>query len=213
MKQSTWLQNYEKEVNKKRNNNNEQKKKLIPILVIAMMGMGIITAIAGGAMNTPEGRMGMVIFIGLFVIIMLFTLLMLKIGKKKNVTTYTRNEVMALFQSDSDVEQFDSEMNRAPIQEVTINATTTMFMTQNYIGQKTTSSGDLRYSFIRKQDIDSFHKNKTGSTTGNPVNAAFFFDIRNNKQKVIMNGLCDSGKQLDAITEILTIANPEIRFE
>lgn len=58
-----------------------------------------------------------------------------------------------------------------------------------------------------------FHKNKTGSTTGNPVNAAFFFDIRNNKQKVIMNGLCDSGKQLDAITEMLTIANPEIRFE
>lgn len=42
------------------------------------------------------------------------------------------------------------------------------------------------------------------------MKAAFFFDIRNHEQKVIMNGLADSGKQLEAIIDMLQTANPHI---
>lgn len=117
---------------------------------------------------------------------------------------------MALFHSDYDVEQFDQEMNSAPLKEITISAGTTMFMTENYIGIKSIPCGDLRYSFIRKHDMASFHRQITRSTTANPIKAAFFFDIRNHEQKVIMNGLADSGKQLEAIIDMLQTANPNI---
>ncbi|MBQ3514645.1 MAG: hypothetical protein IJA32_12775 [Lachnospiraceae bacterium] len=209
MKQSVWLQNYEQEVYAKRNASN-QKKKIIPIIFILMMAFGLIAAISNGALNDPQARTGLLAFVGIFAFLMIYVLILMKIGKKKDVAKYTRNEVMALFHSDYDVEQFDQEMNAAPLKELTINEGTTMFMTENYIGIKSMPCGDLRYSFIRKHDMASFHRKKTGSTTGNPMKAAFFFDIRNHEQKVIMNGLADSGKQLEAIIDMLQTANPHI---
>ena len=210
MKQSIWLQNYEQEVKAKRNTSNEQKKKIIPIILIAMMALGIIAAIANGALNDPQSRTGLLAFIGIFAFIMLYVFILMKISAKKDVTKYTRNEVMALFHSDYDVEKFDQEMNSAPLREITISAGTTMFMTESYIGTKSILGGDLHYSFIRKHDMASFHKKMTKSTTANPIKAAYFFDIRNNEQKVIMNGLADSGKQLEAIIDMLQTANPNI---
>ena len=209
MKQSVWLQNYEQEVYAKKNASN-QKKKIIPIIFILMMAFGLIAAISNGALNDPQARTGLLAFVGIFAFLMIYVLILMKIGKKKDVAKYTRNEVMALFHSDYDVEQFDQEMNAAPLKELTINEGTTMFMTENYIGIKSMPCGDLRYSFIRKHDMASFHRKKTGSTTGNPMKAAFFFDIRNHEQKVIMNGLADSGKQLEAIIDMLQTANPHI---
>lgn len=209
MKQSVWLQNYEQEVYAKRNASN-QKKKIIPIIFILMMAFGLIAAISNGALNDPQARTGLLAFVGIFAFLMIYVLILMKIGKKKDVAKYTRNEVMALFHSDYDVEQFDQEMNAAPLKELTINEGTTMFMTENYIGIKSMPCGDLRYSFIRKHDMASFHRKKNGSTTGNPMKAAFFFDIRNHEQKVIMNGLADSGKQLEAIIDMLQTANPHI---
>lgn len=209
MKQSVWLQNYEQEVYAKKNASN-QKKKIIPIIFILMMAFGLIAAISNGALNDPQARTGLLAFVGIFAFLMIYVLILMKIGKKKDVAKYTRNEVMALFHSDYDVEQFDQEMNAAPLKELTINEGTTMFMTENYIGIKSMPCGDLRYSFIRKHDIASFHRKKTASTTGNPMKAAFFFDIRNHEQKVIMNGLADSGKQLEAIIDMLQTANPHI---
>lgn len=209
MKQSVWLQNYEQEVYAKRNASN-QKKKIIPIIFILMMAFGLIAAISNGALNDPQARTGLLAFVGIFAFLMIYVLILMKIGKKKDVAKYTRNEVMALFHSDYDVEQFDQEMNAAPLKELTINEGTTMFMTENYIGIKSMPCGDLRYSFIHKHDMASFHRKKTGSTTGNPMKAAFFFDIRNHEQKVIMNGLADSGKQLEAIIDMLQTANPHI---
>ena len=209
MKQSVWLQNYEQEVYAKRNASN-QKKKIIPIIFILMMAFGLIAAISNGALNDPQARTGLLAFVGIFAFLMISVLILMKIGKKKDVAKYTRNEVMALFHSDYDVEQFDQEMNAAPLKELTINEGTTMFMTENYIGIKSMPCGDLRYSFIRKHDIASFHRKKTASTTGTPMKAAFFFDIRNHEQKVIMNGLADSGKQLEAIIDMLQTANPHI---
>lgn len=159
MKQSVWLQNYEQEVYAKRNASN-QKKKIIPIIFILMMAFGLIAAISNGALNDPQARTGLLAFVGIFAFLMIYVLILMKIGKKKDVAKYTRNEVMALFHSDYDVEQFDQEMNAAPLKELTINEGTTMFMTENYIGIKSMPCGDLRYSFIRKHDIASFHRKK-----------------------------------------------------
>lgn len=52
---------------------------------------------------------------------------------------------------------------------------------------------------------------KTASTTGNPLKAAYFFDIRNGQQKVIMNGLADSRTKLKELEELLHIAQPSIQ--
>ena len=209
MKQSVWLQNYEKEVQAKRVESNQKKKVILIILPIMLLGM-LIAAMANAPANDPQVQSGMLAMVGVFAGIMLFAILMISIGKKKDVTKQTRANVLALFHSDFDVELFDNEMSIPPLKEITISSENTMFLTENFIGQKYMSCGDLHYKFIRKQDVASFHRKKTDSTTANPLRAAYFFDIRNSKNQVIMNGLADSGKQLDAIIELLQTAAPDI---
>lgn len=209
MKQSIWLQNYEKEVRAKRGKSNQNKKVILIILPVMLLVM-LMAAMAGAPTDDPQVQSGMLAMVGVFVGIMLFAILMISIGKKKDVTKQTRDNVLALFKTDFDVDLFDQEMSIAPLREITISSENTMFLTENYIGQKYMSGGDLHYKFIRKQDAASFHRKKTGSTTGKPLSAAFFFDIRDSKQQVIMNGLADSGKQLDTIIELLKTAKPDI---
>ena len=116
-----------------------------------------------------------------------------------------------MLKSDEDVDRFDQQMSIAPMGEVNLG-TETLFFTEDYVGKKYITGGDLKYTFIRRNEIASFHHSKTASNTANPLNAAFFFDIRNTNQQVIMNGSVDSGKQLDELVALLQTAQPEIQL-
>ena len=210
MKNSLWLQKYENEVANKRNESN-QNKKVILIIIPIMAVLFLIPALANSNITDPQVLTGTIAMVGVFAVTILFAVIMISIGKKKDVTKLTRENVLKLLKSDEDVDRFDQQMSIAPMGEVNLG-TETLFFTEDYVGKKFIAGGDLKYTFIRRSEIASFHHSKTASNTANPINAAFFFDIRNANQQVIMNGSVDSGKQLDELVALLQTAQPEIQL-
>lgn len=209
MKESTWLKQYEKEAKAKRGKSNDNKKVIliiIPIMLLLFLGLAMVN---GGAASS-QGQNGMVFLVVIFAAIIIFAIIMMSIGKKKDVTKSTRENVLALLGSDSEVDSFDSQMSQAPIKEVSISTETTVFLTESYVGMKFVSMGDLNYRFIHREEIAFYDYSKTASTTANPINAAFFFDIKNGQKKVILNGQVDSGSKMVELEELLKTANPNV---
>lgn len=204
MKESMWLQKYEAEVGGKRKASN-QNKKIILIIVPIMALVFIVPAILGGA-STPEQKSGIIAMVAVFAAILLFAVIMMAKGKKKDVTKPTRENVQALFETDAEVEMFDQQMSMAPIGEIKINSTDNIFMTQDYVGLKSIAMGDLVYMFAKRDKIASIRTSRTGSTTANPMNASFFFDVVDKENKIVLRGLADTGKQLEAVKEMLGFA-------
>lgn len=210
MRESVWLKQYEKEVKSKRNDSND-KKKIILIVIPVMMLLFLVLAMMNGNSEAAQGQNYIGYFIGIFAAIMAFVIILMCVGKKKDVTKQTRDNVRALLSSDEEVILFDQQMYGAPIKEVTIRPETTVFLTQDYLGMKYMNMGDLHYRFIHRRDIVSYNYSRTKSTTANLINAAYFFDIRNLQNQVILNGLADSGAQLADLEELLRMAQPAIR--
>lgn len=210
MKESKWLKEYEKEVKDKREASNKNKK-VILIIIPIMMLLFVGAAMLNSDIATAQGQESIGFIAVIFIVIMIFAIVMISVGKKKDVTKKTRENVMSLLRGDEEVDSFDQQMSVVPIKEVKVSNTTTIFLTQDYIGKKYIDMGDFKYSFIHRNEIVSYNYAKTASTTGNPINAAFFFDIRDSKKKVIMNGLADSGSQLAELEELLRIAQPTIK--
>ena len=210
MKESIWLKNYEQEVKGKRDASNG-KKKIILIMVPLIMLLFMAAAMMNADSAAAQGQNPAMYFVPLFVVLMVFIVIMLSIGKKKDVTKHTRENVKALLRNDAEVEQFDRQMSEAPIKEVKISGDTTIFLTLDYVGKKCIAMGDLTYTFIRREEMAYYDYAKTASTTANPLNAAYFFDIRNAQKKVILNGLADSGSQLGQLEELLKLAQPAIQ--
>ena len=210
MKESLWLKDYERETKSKRNDSNS-KKKIILIVIPVMMLLFLGAAMLGGNSSAAQGQSTIGYFLIIFIFLMAFAIVMIGVGKKKDVTKHTRENVMALLRSDAEVYMFDQQMSMPPIKEVKISSETTIFLTQDYIGKKYWNMGDLNYDFIHRRDVISYNYAKTASTTANLLNAAYFFDIRGIGNNVIMNGLADSGAQLAELEELLHMAQPAIR--
>ena len=212
MKESIWLKSYEREVNEKRNKSNGNKKIIliiVPVMMLLMMG----AAMMNGENVDTQGQNPMMFFGIIFVVLMIFIIIMLSIGKKKDVAKPTRESVKALLRSDEEVQLFDQQMSATPIKEVEISSETTVFLTQDFVGMRYMYMGDLLYRFMRREDIAFYDYTKTASTTANPIKGAYFFDIRNAQQEVIMNGMTDSGAQMAELEELLKRAMPSIQRE
>lgn len=210
MRESIWLKNYEQEVQSKRKQSNEKKKAsliVIPVMLLVALGLAAVNGDSAAA----NGQNPTMYIVGFFAFMMIFVLIVLNIGKKKDATKNTRKNVQELLRSDEEVEAFDQQMSMEPIKEVKISSDTAIFFTQDYLGKKYLAMGDLNYSFIHREEMAYYDYSKTASTTANPINAAFFFDIRNAENKVILNGLADSGAKLAELEELLRSAKPDIQ--
>ncbi len=203
MRESVWLQAYEQKVNEKRNNSNKSKK-IILLIIPMMLLIFMLPAMMNGAGADPQAKSSMIFTVAVFAAILLFAVLMIGKGKKMDVTKHTRENVKALLRTDEEVERFDYQMSMPPIAEVNIASQIKLFLTEDYLGkQYIGATGDLAYTFIRRQEIASLNYKKTASTTGNPLKAAYFFDICDADNNVMLNGLADSGKQLEQLQEML----------
>ncbi len=209
MKKSTWLQEYESEVNGKRNKSN-QNKKIILIIVPIMLLLCMIPTMTNGSLPQEQRQMAIIGFAAIFVFIMFFAILMICIGKKRDVTKDTRQNVTALLRNDMEVDAFDSQMSVAPIMETTIASETSVFLTADYVGLKYMYCGDLKYRFIRRSDIVSMEYCKTASARTNPVLASYICDIKNGENKIILQSTVETGAQLEALEELLKNAQPQI---
>lgn len=210
MRESTWLKKYEEEVSGKRNKSMESKKIIfiiIPVMMLVFMGLAMMN---GGSADV-EATNAMMPMIAVFAAIMVFVLIMVSIGKKKDVTKTTRDNVNALLRNDTEVEAFDQQMSQAPLREVKINDTSKVFMTQDYVGTSSIAMGDLTYFFVRREDIAYYRSSKTKSTTANPLKAAYFYDICDMNKKKMTGGLADTREQFEELVGLLKEAQPAVQ--
>lgn len=210
MKESTWLKKYEAEVSGKRKKSMDSKKIIfiiIPVMMLVFLGLGMMN----GGNAEVQGPNPAIYIVPLFVIIMLFAVIMVSKGKKMDVTKPTRDNVTALLRNDMEVDAFDQQMSQAPLKEVKINSTSTVFMTQDYVGTSSVAMGDLKYFFVRREDIAYYRCQKTKSTTGNPLQAAYFYDICDLNKNKIAGGLADTRKQFEELVELLKVAQPAVQ--
>lgn len=207
MKNSVWFEHYEKDRKQER----AKKVKsngivfiILPIMILA----GLISAISGGSLNTAEGRQGVMMFGGVAVFILIFAAIMVVIGKKKDITKAERENVKQLLHTDEEVELFDQQMSTAPIAEFSSKGVV-ICATQDFVYKR---RGEERFSFIWRRDIANLYYCKTASTGINPFKAAYFYDLRRVDNKVVFNGLVDSGKELERLEEFFQSLQPSIGF-
>lgn len=207
MKNSVWFEHYEKDRKQER----AKKVKsngivfiILPIMILA----GLISAISGGSLNTAEGRQGVMMFGGVAVFILIFAAIMVVIGKKKDITKAERENVKQLLHTDEEVELFDQQMSTAPIAEFSSKGVV-ICATQDFVYKR---RGEECFSFIWRRDIANLYYCKTASTGINPFKAAYFYDLRRVDNKVVFNGLVDSGKELERLEEFFQSLQPSIGF-
>ena len=209
MKQSIWLQNYEKEVQGKRNKSN-QNKKVIFIIIPIMLIIFIAAAMANGGMDDPQAQGGMMAMIGVFAVIMLFVIIMVSKGKKIDAAKGTRENVLSLLKTDEDVDYFDQQMSTAPIREEKIATERKVFLTMDYVGMKYFYVGDQQYRFARRKDIAGLDFCKTSSTGANPMRASYFFDVKGTGNEKLLSGVAETGKTLEKLEALLKEVNPDL---
>ena len=120
--------------------------------------------------------------------------------------------MLSLLRTDEEVDRFDQQMMEAPIKNVKFSNINNLFLTEDYVGMDSVFGGDLKYMFVRKTDVIFIRFKKTASTTGNPLNAAFLFDVLNKDNKIILQGCADSGKQLEEVLALLQMAQPALQI-
>ena len=207
MKTSIWLTNFEKEVNEKRSQSN-QKKKVIFIILPIMMALFSLPTLTSNDTLEPQVKMGILIMLGIFVFIFLFVILLLNISKKIDATAVTRKNLMALLQSDEEVDAFDQQMSSPNLKEIKMNNQTNVIITNDYIALSFYHSGDLQYRFARIKDISIIACSKTGS-----INASHCFDIKNNQNNIILQGTFTNKSLLDEMIDSLNELQPDIKIE
>lgn len=209
MKNSIWLQQYEKEVNDKRQKSN-QGKKVIFIIIPIMALLCIAAALANGGAADPQAKNGMMFTVITFAFIMIFAMIMANKGKKMDVTKETRENVLALLKTDEDVDCFDRQMKGMPVMEEKIAAETTVFLTTDYVGMRFLYLGNLQYRFARRNDITALDYCKTASAGANPLKASYFFDVKDAGNEKLLGGTAETGSQLEKLEALLKAANPNL---
>lgn len=211
MKESKWLASFAKKVDEKRNQSN-QKKKVIFILLPIMMLVMLIPVIAGIDMSNPEMKIGIYAMVGTFVFVILLLVLLLGKGKKIVASAATRENVMGLLKSDEEVDSFDEQMRVAPLRETKMGATSRFFVTNDYIGLTFLHLGDEQYRFARISDINTVETSKTSSAGVNPLSASYFFSIKDDKNKIMIQGVAESRTMLEGMLTIINEIKPNTRI-
>ncbi|MBO4651548.1 MAG: hypothetical protein J5653_10195 [Clostridiales bacterium] len=195
---STWLKEYCKRVKKAKAKSNGNKK-IIPIIIFLMAGgLDAYLIFAKDGLNDPQLQgpvKGIAIGAG---IMLLLSILLIALGKKKDVTIRTTSNLDELLTSVEAVKDFDEQMKAAPVFKVEIDANACFFATKDYLVEKFPDLGNETYSFVRLSDIAEFHY--CGIKKNGKVQS-IAFDIRDRSGNVIMNGILDSMRKVNALSD------------
>lgn len=195
---STWLKEYCKRVKKAKTQSNGNKK-IIPIIIFLMAGgLDAYLIFAKDGLNDPQLQgpvKGIAIGAG---IMLLLSILLIALGKKKDVTIRTTSNLDELLTSVEAVKDFDEQMKAPPVFKVEIDANACFFATKDYLVEKFPDLGNETYSFVRLSDIAEFHY--CGIKKNGKVQS-IAFDIRDRSGNVIMNGILDSMRKVNALSD------------
>ena len=197
---SEWLKEYTKRVKKAKANSNGNKK-IIPIIIFLMAaGLDAFLIFGKDGLNDPQLQgpvKGIAIGAGIMLVL---SILLIALGKKKDVTIRTTSNLDELLTSEEAVKDFDAQMKAAPVFMVERDANACFFATKDYLVNKFPDLGNESYSFVRLCDVAELHycglKHK-----GKLKCFGFAIDIRDRSGNVVMHGFLDSMKQVNALCD------------
>ncbi|MCR5802692.1 MAG: hypothetical protein K6G47_00390 [Clostridia bacterium] len=198
---SKWLKEYSARVNQKSNKSNGNKW-LMPLIITIILGGLIGIMIANGALDAPQKMNAIKILGAIGGVMLLLTIILIATSKKKVASNRTAVNLDELLKSSEEVQAFDQQMAQKPIFSVDNPLGSSIFATKDYLGYKFSDMGDESYQFIHLRDIASIHYQ---GIKGKGLSRIYFFDLRDNGGKVLLNGTLDNrGKLEDLLDELKT---------
>lgn len=198
---SKWLKEYSARVNQKRTKSNGNKW-LIPVIFTIIIGGLIGVMISQGALDDPQKMTGVKILGAIGGVMLLLSIILIATSKKKVASKRTEDNLNELLKSSEEVQAFDQQMAQKPIFSVDNPLGSSIFATKDYLGYKFSDMGDETYQFVHLRDIASMHYQ---GVKGTGLSRIYFFDLRDNDGKVLLNGTLDNrGKLEDLLDELKT---------
>ena len=220
MKQSVWLQNYEKTEREIWTIRKGKVKKAFAISAL----MTVIGFVLMPMMD--RGVPFIIISCGLFSYGILILCGAALVNKSiKDYVPVTKSSVMNLLMSDSEVDQFDNEMSKEPNDEFVFNSKCslfgnldyidTMFTTENYLVIKRVQHRKhTQYEVIRKQDISSIVRSNT-ILYMNKYDNTYCHAVRiyNSKQQVMLDLRIINDDFWNKFIEMLKTVKPDVKVD
>lgn len=196
---STWLKEYVKRTTGAKAKS-DKNKPIILIIIPVMLGAVVGFLISKGGLNDPQ-TIGTIKILSIIAgIILLFAILMIALGKKKNVTSETENSLNELLKTPEEVKAFDEQMAQSPVFVVKDGANYCFAATKDYLYRKYSDMGNEAYCFARLKDIASLHY---VSVKGTGLDKSYIVDLRDKDGNVLINGNISNTVNLNIFKEYL----------
>ena len=194
---SVWLKEYVKRVSGAKAKSDKQKGPIILIVIPVLIGVFIGFTIYNGGLNDPQTLNTIKILGGIGGAILVLGLILIAVGKKKNVTTRTETNLNELLRSVDEVKAFDAQMAEEPVFVVANDANNCFAATKDYL-------------FVRLKDIASLHfqLQLTKGATGKD----YILDFRDANNQVLLNGYVSGRAKLDQLAESMSYVLAGVRM-
>lgn len=167
-------------------------------------------ALLTSGMENSQAQAGIFYSIGMFIFIMAIVIILIDKSKRADILKKTRENVLSLLEADEEVDLFDQQMSEEPIIEIKLGSEEFMLLTKDFVGKKYMLNGNQFYYFAKNKDISSFNFCKTSSDGANLLRASYAFDIQNQQNKVILNGIAETDEALEELISLIKKAQPEV---
>ena len=212
---SVWLKDYIKRTTDKKAKSDAKKGPILMIVIPVMLGGVVGYLVANGGLNDPQ-TVGTIKILAIIAgIILLFGILLIALGKKKNVTSRTEDSLNEILKTAEEVKAFDEQMAAPPIFVVEEDANHCFAATKDYLYRKFSDLGNETYDFARLKDIASIHYVSDVTAKGTVLDKPYIVDLRDKNGNVLMNGNISNTVNLNIFKEYLAsvIADLETKEE
>ena len=192
---SVWLKEYCKRTGAAKAKSDKQKGPIIMIVIPLMVGGVIGYLIYNGGLNDPQTASTIKILAIIGGAILVFALLLTALGKKKNVTSRTEENLNELLTTEAEVKAFDTQMSEEPLFKVGLDSLNYFAVNGDYFYERFSDLGNETYTFVRIKDIASLHY--VVKIKG--LEKEYIIDFRDGKGDVLLNGRLDSKSKFDTL--------------
>lgn len=211
MKQSRWLENYEKDLLEEYDTNIKNKSILACIISLIFLAM-ISIPLTDGVIKDPIMQVVFIISSTIMLLVTIIVVVLLLRSKRPELASATKESVASLLDTDCDVDEFDRQMAIEPIKEVKTSHESYMFLTDDYVGKRFVLQGKKQYRFIKRRDIGDLNYYKLNIKSSNPSKQTYTYNVENAQGEVVISSIADTEEQLEDVKELLAIAQPKVQF-
>lgn len=194
---SVWLKEYVKRVSGAKAKSDKSKGPIILIVIPLLLAAGIGFAIYNGGLNDPQTLNTIKILSCIAGGILVLGIILIAVGKKKNVTTRTETNLNELLRSVDEVKAFDAQMASEPVFVVGNDKNNYFAATKDYLYKRFPDLGNETYTFVRLKDIASLHFQLTRGATDKD----YLLDFRDEGGQVLLSGYVSGRDKLDQLAQ------------